>query len=413
MVPPVKMMTTRGRRDMVTWSTIGGTKREDRQVVAFTRSFVVLQIMISTPSHLHHLAVYTPGASPEEIRRQYGLSNVEKLASNENPSGSSPLAIAAAQQALASASIYPDGGQRLRARLADVHGVTPAHISVNNGSDPIIHQIMHTFLLPGETALSCRGGFVSFGIAVRSTGTEPQFVPLTDDYRFDVHALAAAIMPQTKVIYIPNPNNPTGTHITRDELTWFLDQVPNDRLVILDEAYCEYASHLAPDTYPDASTMGRDNVIVLRTFSKAYGLAALRVGYAVGHPDVIQWLLRTKLPFDPNGPACAAAVAALDDKDFVRKTVELNAEGLALLHETLRTNGYRTSNSIANFVMVDCGSPDHATTFHRTLLERGFISRPLAGFGLPHCVRISTGTNDQNRRLAAVLRELAGAFVTI
>ena len=266
--------------------------------------------------------------------------------------------------------------------------------------------------MPGETALSCHGGFVSFGIATRTVGSEPQYVPLTSDYRFDVEALAGAVTPDTKVLYIPNPNNPTGTHITQDELDWLLERVPASTLVVLDEAYYQYASFLAPDTYPDAIGLDRPNVISLRTFSKAYGLAAYRIGYAVGHPDVIKWLLKTKLPFDPNAIGCAAAIAALDDQEFVQTTVETNARGLELLGKTLRESGYATTESVANFVMVDCGTKDQASSFHRSLLEQGFISRPLAGFGLPHCVRISTGTDDQNDRLAGVLRELATQFVT-
>lgn len=369
--------------------------------------------MISVPQHLTSLAPYTPGASPEEIRRQYGLENVLKLASNENPFGPSPKGIEAAATALSQAHRYNDGGLALRHRLAAHHGVGIDAVTVHNGSDAIIHQVMRTFMLPGATALSCKGGFVSFGIAVTAIGAVPTYVPLTADYRFDVEALAAAVTRQTKVVYIPNPNNPTGTHITRDAYTWLLDRIPASTLVIMDEAYHEYAAYLAPDTYPDAIVDGRPNVISLRTFSKAYGLASLRVGYAVGHPDVMQWLIRTKLPFDPNGPACAAAVAALDDTSHVRRAVETNAEAIAMITGVLSECGYVTSNSVANFVMVDCGSADHAASFHRDLLQRGFIARPLGGFGLPHCVRISTGLPDQNAALADALRAMAETYVSL
>jgi len=362
--------------------------------------------MISGPKHLEHIVAYKPGASVEEIRREYGLTNVEKLASNENPLGPSPLALEAAAAAMRNADRYGDGGAALRQRLAEFHQTSADRVSVNNGSDALIHQIMRTFLLPGETALSCHGGFVSFGIAVRTVGAEPRMVDLTPEYRFDVEALAAAVDHNTKILYIPNPNNPTGTHITSDELTWLLDRVPASTLVVLDEAYYQYATYLAPDTYPDAIAMDRPNVLALRTFSKAYGLAAFRIGYAVGSASVISWLQRTKLPFDPNAIGCAAAMAALDDHEFVQRTVETNAHGLEVLGAALREADYHTTNSVANFVMVDCGTPALASTFHRSLLEHGFISRPLGGFGLPHCVRISTGTNDQNQRLATTLREL-------
>ncbi len=363
--------------------------------------------MIEANPHLRELATYTPGASPEQIKAQYGLDHVEKLASNENPRGASQAAVAAAREALASVHLYGDGGMALRQHIARHHGVSVDAISVHNGSDAIIHQIMRVFLLPGQTALSSSGTFVSFGLAVKGADREPRFVPLADGYRFDVRALAAAVDHTTKVIYIANPNNPTGTHITHDELMWLMDAVPESVLVVLDEAYVEYARHIAPETYPDAASLGRPNLLQLRTFSKAYGLAALRIGYALGDPDIVQWLVRTKLPFDPNVMGCAAAIAALGDQEFVQQSVDLNASGLRILHETLHEVGYVCSESVANFVMVDLGTNEDAMAFHAYLLRAGFIARPLAGFGLPHCVRISTGTHDQNLRLAEVLRAYA------
>ncbi|MBU3741485.1 MAG: aminotransferase class I/II-fold pyridoxal phosphate-dependent enzyme [Candidatus Kapabacteria bacterium] len=369
--------------------------------------------MIDVPAHLKQLMPYTPGASPEQIRRQYGLENVLKLASNENPFGPSPKGIEAAANALQHAHRYNDGGAALRDRLAEHHGVSPDAISVNNGSDAIIHQIMRTFLLPGQTALSAHGSFVSFRIAVLAAGATPTLVPMGPGYRFDVEALAHAYTPAIKVIYIANPNNPTGTFITRDELQWLIGRIPDTTLIVLDEAYYEYAKHAAPESYPDAITLDRPNVISLRTFSKAYGLASLRVGYAVGHPDVMQWLRRTSLPFDPNGPACAAAVAALDDVDFVATTVATNHEGLSMLQQSLRAGGFATTDSVANFVMVDCVTPERAADFHVDLLRRGYISRPLAGFGIPNGVRISTGLPEQNSALANVLRDMATTYVSL
>ncbi|MCX6140307.1 MAG: histidinol-phosphate transaminase [Candidatus Kapabacteria bacterium] len=369
--------------------------------------------MIVANPHLHHVASYKPGSTPSQVKAEYGLEHVEKLASNENPLGTSDTALRAAHNALGQSHRYSDGGLALRLRLAEHHNVDVSSISVHNGSDAIIHQIMRVFLLPGETALSSHGTFVSFELAVKGVNAQAQFVPLTVDYRYDVKALAAAVTDTTKVIYIANPNNPTGTYITHDDLVWLMNNVPEDRLVVLDEAYVEYAQNLVPHLYPDALSLHRSNLICLRTFSKAYGLAALRVGYALGHPDVVQWLIRTKLPFDPNGPGCAAAIAALDDAEFVRKTVELNATGLAVLQSTLRECGYISSTSVANFVMIDLGDRESAVAFHSHLLLQGFIARQLIGFGLPTCVRISTGTQEQNIRLAQILRayssELAGA----
>lgn len=365
--------------------------------------------MILPNVHLRVLNAYTPGASPEQIRAQYGLDHVEKLASNENPLGASPAATSAAMAALSTVGLYQDGGLALRSRLAGFHGVTPEHISLGNGSDAIIHQVMRVFLHPERTALSSEGTFVSFRLAVQGADREFRVVPMLPGFRYDVKAIAAAIDSSTQVVYIANPNNPTGTHISHDELAWLMDQVPQDVLVVLDEAYVEYARHNAPATYPPES-FTRSNLIRLRTFSKAYGLASLRIGYALGDPDVIQWLHRTKLPFDPNGVGCAAAIAALEDQAFVATTVELNAAALTALHTVLDEAGYITSQSVANFVMIDAGDDGKANELHVELLHHGFIARPLTGFGLPSCVRISTGTLEQMQRLAHVLRSCAPRY---
>lgn len=360
--------------------------------------------MITVNPHLHSTSAYAPGASPEQIKAQYGLSDVEKLASNENPLGCSPRATRAAIDALSTVNRYNDGGAALRARLAEFHGVTSDHIAVHNGSDAIIHQIMRTFLLPGETALSSEGTFVSFRLAVAAADRQCRLVPMAAGYRYDLGAIADAIDESTKVIYIANPNNPTGTHVTADELIGFLDRIPTSVLVVFDEAYIEYARQLHPQTCPTEDVVSRPNVVRLRTFSKAYGLAALRIGYAVGHPDVIQWLNRTKLPFDPNGVGCSAAIAALDDQEFVAQTVELNAQCLAIMKQAAHQAELVTAEPAANFLMIDLGSPESASRFHRMLLQGGFISRPLSNFGLPTCVRVSTGSVEQIMRLADVVR---------
>ncbi len=367
--------------------------------------------MITGPEHLNDVSAYTPGASVEEIRRTYGLDRLEKLASNENPFGPSAKALEAASKALQFAHRYNDGGRELREALSSYHAVSADGIAVNNGSDALIHQILHTFLLPGETALSCEGGFVSFGIAVQSAGRQPRYVAQTADYRFDVEALAASIDSSTKVVYLPNPNNPTGTHVSRHELVYLVERLRPHTLLVIDEAYVEYASAMVPDTYGTGLELEHPNVLTLRTFSKAYGLAAMRVGYAVGHPNVVRWLHKTKLPFDPNGIGCAAAIAALSDQDHVRMTVQHTVQGMGLLQSTARESGYVTSNSVANFVFVDAGDSNVASSLFTTLLSRGFITRPLSGFGLPHCLRISIGTPEQNERLAVALAELSESFV--
>lgn len=368
--------------------------------------------MISGHEYLRLLAPYKPGATEDDVRREYGLTHVTKLASNENPYGASPLALQAAAQALTTAHRYADGGMALREKLASRFGVSNEQVTVHNGSDALIHQIMHTFLLPGETALSCSGGFISFGIAVCGSGSTPVFVPQAHGYRFDVEALASAVTPQTKVVYVPNPNNPTGTHLTRDELVYLADRIPSSTILVLDEAYTEYAQALAPDTYVSGVDLGYSNILTLRTFSKAYGLAAFRIGYAIGSAEVVSWLLKSKLPFDPSGIGCAAAMAALDDVEHVARTVSGTVRGMELISGVLKEHGYTSSLSVANFVFVDFGTKEMAAEFHLSLLHAGFITRPLSGFGLPTAVRITIGTPEQNRLLAETLAVLSTKFVS-
>lgn len=363
--------------------------------------------MILPVPHLASVRPYTPGRSVESVQAELGLKNVVKLASNENPYGPSPRAVAAATESIQHCHVYNDGGVALRKRIAQHHDVDPSTIIVGNGSDAIIHQVMRTFLQPGHTAVSSEGGFVSFQIAVAGVGGKAVLAPMRSGYRFDVEAIAEAASANCSVVYIPNPNNPTGTYITRNELMYLMDTLPEHVLVVVDEAYYEYASFLRPDDYPDSTALGRPNLLTLRTFSKAYGLAAMRIGYAIGSPNVIQWLERTKLPFDPNGPGCSAAFAALDDANHVRATVEANATGLAYLQEHALALDFVVSESIANFVMIDAGSNESAASLHTSLLKQGIITRPLVGFGLPTCVRISTGTETDNQRVAQALSSIA------
>lgn len=362
--------------------------------------------MIGNTDYLHNVSMYTPGASPEDIQRKFGLKGVVKLASNENPLGPSPLALEAATAALRQMHRYPDGGMSLVHTLADKHNLEEDCITVHNGSDALIHQCMRVFLRPGDSAFSCEGTFLSFELAVKACGLLPSYAPATPFYEFDLDALTAGWNETVKIIYIANPNNPTGTYVTNEALNRFLDSIPTTTLVIIDEAYFDYAIHNDPVNYPDSIALKRSNVLTLRTFSKAYGLASLRIGYAVGHPDVIKWLRRTKLPFDPNGPACVAGIAALQDYTHVNLAVELNKRGLALLHDALDVSGFVRTKSIANFVMADLKSADRATQFHASILQQGFITRHLAAFGLPNCVRITTGTDEQNESIADIIKNL-------
>lgn len=369
--------------------------------------------MILPVPHLHSVRPYAPGRSVESVQAELGLLDVVKLASNENPLGPSQHAVAVASSYLAHAHVYNDGGMALRQRLALHHDVDPSQIIVGNGSDALIHQIMRTFLQTGQHAVSSEGGFVSFQIAVAGVGGSAVLTPMRADYRFDVEAIAQAAADRCSIVYIPNPNNPTGTYLTTNELTWLLDTLPPNVLVVVDEAYHEYASYLRPDDYPNSIAFEHPNVLTLRTFSKAFGLAALRIGYAVGATNVVQWLERTKLPFDPNGVACAAAQAALDDVVHVATTVQTNARALAFLTKHVQDLGFIVSDSVANFVMIDTESVEAATALHSQLLHQGIITRPLLGFGLPTCLRISTGTDADTERVAASLSMLSHQRVSL
>lgn len=369
--------------------------------------------MIEPVLHLRSVTPYTPGRSVESVQRELGVSDLVKLASNENPYGPSPLAIEAAQRALRSVHRYNDGGIELREHLAEFYSTTVESICVGNGSDAIIHQLVRTFLGPGQSAVSSEGSFVSFRIACAALGVAPTLTPMTQDYRFDIDALAAAVTPATKVMYIPNPNNPTGTYLSKDELSRLIEMVPNSVCIVVDEAYHEYSRHIRPEDYPDAYKLGKENVVVLRTFSKAYGLAAMRIGYALGHPSVVQWLNRGKLPFDPNGIACAAAIGALADQEHVLRAVVANAIALEDIHNVAAELGFSTTESIANFVMFELGSEAAANAFTHQLLHLGFIVRPLAGFGLPTCVRISTGLPEHNQQLVATLKAIAPSIALV
>lgn len=363
--------------------------------------------MIAVPSNIATLVPYKPGQSPEEIARLYGISDVVKLASNENPLGASPLALDALSSLSGRAcSLYPDGGARLRMALAGKFNILPEQVICHSGSDALIHLAHRTFVSAGDTLVSARGTFIGFQVAASLSGAETIYTKLTPDYRFDAEALAAAVTSRTKILYIANINNPTGTYLTREELDYILDRTPETTLVILDEAYFEYSTHIAPD-FPDGMTLLRPNVLLLRTFSKCYGLASLRVGYGIGAEEVIAPMLKAKLPFEPNTAGQIAGIAALSDVEFLRRTVELNTRGMKLFRDTLDDMELYAPVSAGNFVMLDCGTPETAQKAFLALLKHGFITRPLGGgFALPHCIRVSTGNDVQNERFCSALREV-------
>ena len=355
------------------------------------------------PPYIASLRPYEPGRSSEEVRAEFGLARVVKLASNENPLGPSPRAVEALGKSLADLHLYPNGGLGLRRVLAREFDLKVENVIAGSGSEGIMSNIIRTFLCDEDVVLTTEAAFIGFQVLARSRGVRYRTVPYRD-WHYDLEALAAAINENTKIIYLANPNNPTGTIFTKQQFDAFYRHVPERVLIILDEAYFEYAKD--NPRYPDSMHYRYDNVITLRTFSKVYGLAGARIGYGFAHQDLIANLLKVKLPFEPSTPAQAAGIAALADKEFLHRSLELNARGLRFLTESLGEIGLRVVPSEANFVMVELAKEEEAAWLTCALLERGIIIRPLKAFGLPHAVRISTGTGADNEACVEAIRRV-------
>jgi histidinol-phosphate aminotransferase len=341
-----------------------------------------------------------------EVHREYGLTEVTKLASNENPLGPSPKAIEELERHHADLHLYPDGGLELRQVLADKYSLRLDNVIAGSGSEGIMSNIIRTFLCDEDEVLTSEGTFIGFYVLARSRGVKMVTVPLKE-YRYDLKGIAAQITDRTKIIYLANPNNPTGTIFTVKEFEEFIDEVPPDVLIILDEAYFEYAAE--NPQYPDSMLYRHDNVITLRTFSKIYGLAGVRIGYGFAHDLLIRNLLKVKLPFEPSTLAQAAGIAALEDSDYLHKSVMVNAAGKRFLLPALQEMGIKVVETDANFFMIHFPDGEHVENVYSGLLRQGVIIRPLEGFGLPHCARITIGTESQNKKLVEALRRVLSA----
>jgi histidinol-phosphate aminotransferase len=359
--------------------------------------------MPQVPPYIENLRPYEPGRSIDEVRQAYGLTRVAKLASNENPLGPSPVALAAIAKNLGSVNYYPNGGLSLRVRLAEQFKLKVGNVIAGSGSDSVMAAIVRAYLAPGDEVLTTEGAFIGFQVQAKGAGAVYRTVPYRE-WHYDLPALAAAITEKTKIVYLANPNNPTGTIFSKDEFESFYSQVPERVLIILDEAYFEYAK--ANPRYPDSLDYRYDNVITVRTFSKIYGLAGLRVGYGFAHEGIITNLMKVKLPFEPGTLAQIAGIAALDDKEFVDRTLELNARGLRAISHSLNEMGLDVVPSDANFVMVPLEDECEAKWMTEQLLKKGVIVRPLGAFGLAQCVRISTGIDEDNRMLLDAMEGL-------
>ncbi|HLY18542.1 MAG TPA: histidinol-phosphate transaminase [Bryobacteraceae bacterium] len=356
--------------------------------------------MTLVPPYIASLRPYEPGRSIDEVRHAYGLAHVTKLASNENPLGPSPLALEAIRSQLGGLNLYPNGGLDLRCTLAEKFDLKPENVIAGSGSEGIMSGIIRTFLCDEDEVLTTDAAFIGFQVLARSRGVRYRTVPYRE-WHYDLAALAAQITEHTKIIYLANPNNPTGTIFTKHEFDAFYQHVPERVLIILDEAYFEYAKD--NPRYPDSMHYRYDNVITLRTFSKIYGLAGIRIGYGFAHEELIGNLLKVKLPFEPSTLAQAAGIGALADKEFLHRSLELNARGLRLLTDAFRGMGLEAVPSDANFVMLPFASAEEAGALTEALLCEGVIVRPLAAFGLPQCIRISTGTDAENARCVEVM----------
>ena len=355
---------------------------------------------------LRGLAPYVPGKPPETVERELGIRGSIKLASNENPLGPGPRSRAALSAAIANVGHYPDGsGHGLRARIAHRHGLDIAQVTLGNGSNEILVMLAEAFLVPGVEAVHSQHAFAVYPSAIQAAGATgreaPAFPPgHPQPLGHDPAALAAAIGAKTRLLFVANPNNPTGTWLDESQLDGLLRAVPPEVIVVLDEAYHEYS---APRGVPDAANWleRHPNLVVTRTFSKAYGLAGLRAGYAISHPDLADVLNRIRQPFNVSVPALAAAAAAFDDHEHLARTIALNRAGLERLREGLARLRISAPPSAGNFVLADIGRA--AKPVYQALLREGVIVRPLENYGLPNHLRISTGTDEQVERVLAAM----------
>jgi histidinol-phosphate aminotransferase len=354
------------------------------------------------------LIPYEPGKPVEEVQRELGLERVVKLASNEGPLGPFPAALEALERASRDLNRYPDGGAyRLRTAIAERHGVRFEEVAVGSGADGLIDGISQAILDPGDEIVCGWPSFPSYVIYALKLGADAVRVPLANN-RYDLDALLAAVTPHTKLVYICHPNNPTGTMSTRDELDAYFERVPEHVVTVIDQAYFEY---IADPDYPDAVEeyfkTGRQ-VIVLRTFSKIYGLAGLRVGYGVTSAELATALGKTRRAFDLTTPAQEAALVSLDAHEELERRRQLNAEGRAQLERVLRTAGYMVAGpAVGNFVFVDLG--EDAQPLFDALLRQGVIVRPLAGFGAPQAIRVTVGTAEEHEFFASALTRMRTA----
>lgn len=353
------------------------------------------------------LAPYVPGKPLEELEREYGIRDSIKLASNENPLGPGPKALTAMEKAVREIGLYPDGsGFTLKQALMKKHNCAAECITLGNGSNDVLVMIAEAFLTPQSEAVFSQYGFAVYPIAVQATGATARVAPANPaDHAMplghDLDAMARLVNERTRVVLVANPNNPTGTWLDAKSLQRFVEGIPAHTLVVIDEAYIEYVDE---PQFPDASRWlaAHPNLIVTRTFSKAYGLAGLRVGYALSQPGVAGMLNRVRQAFNVNSVALAAACAALDDKEHLQRSVASNRSGMAQLKAGLDALGIRHLPSVGNFILIDCKRP--AMPVYDAMLRQGVIVRPVGNYQLPNHLRLTIGTQAQNERMLSAIK---------
>ena len=362
---------------------------------------------LSIPDYILSIKPYVPGKPIEDLEREYGIKRSVKLASNENPLGPSPKAVEAIQLALEKLNRYPDGsGYHLINRIAKKHKVTPGNIVLGNGSDEIIGMLAHTMLKPGDEAILPQPSFLMYDIMVRSAGATCVDVPL-DSLSIDLKEIKKRLTSKSKMIFLCNPNNPTGTIILKDEFENFLESIPPEILVVVDEAYIEFVREQNCAYSIDYIETQRP-LVVLRTFSKVYGLAGLRIGYGVMSEEISDLINRIRLPFNSNSLAQAGAVAALDDEKFFNKTLKLIHEGLEFMYDSLDKQRIKYFPTQANFFLIDVERD--ADEVYEKMLARGVIVRSMTSYGYPHYIRVNVGLRDENAKFLKALDEVLGSL---
>ena len=350
--------------------------------------------MSLVPKHIKALKPYVAGKSKKEFIREFGEKKLVKLASNENPLGSSPKAIERVIKSVEDCNRYPDSsGYELRKKLSNKYNLDIKNVVLGAGSEGIMSNIMRTFLSSGDKIISSMNSFIGFKVLAEASGYDTDWVPMKN-YCYDLEEIENRITEQTKIIYLANPDNPTGTYFNKKDFDSFMTNVPERVLIILDEAYYEYANHL--EDYPDSMLYRYDNVITLRTFSKVYGLAGLRVGYGFAHEELISNLLKVKLPFEPSSLSQEAALAALDDDKFIIDSMRLNLEQKKQMYDFFDSNQISYIKSATNFITIVFKNKNENKFFCDSLLKDGVIIRNLTPFGIDNCSRVTIGTSKEN-----------------